>query len=77
MHMIKFMFFSCIRIQGNFVGSFDLLGKPITFVKNVGVGIQDFFYEPTAGLLQASPQVCMYVCMYTSSYMLFIHEVMM
>ena len=37
-----------------------MLGKPITFVKNVGTGITDFFYEPTAGLLQASPQVDLY-----------------
>ena len=52
------------QLMGNLVGSLDVLGKPITFAKNIGTGLQDFFFEPTAGLLQASPQVfvCMYMC---------------
>ena len=50
------------QLVGNLVGSLDVLGKPITFAKNIGTGLQDFFFEPTAGLLQASPQV--FVCMY-------------
>ena len=58
--IIKSIVFDIIKqlpqLVGSLVGSLDVLGKPITFAKNVGTGIQDFFYEPTAGLLQASPQ---------------------
>lgn len=34
-----------LQIAGNLVGSMTLLGKPAGLVKNVGGGVQDFFYE--------------------------------
>ena len=36
-------------------GSLTVLGSPVGLVRNVGGGVQDFFYEPYQGLVQ-SPQ---------------------
>ena len=37
------------------LGSADLLGSPISFVRSVGTGVYDFFHEPALGFGQ-SPQ---------------------
>ena len=37
------------------LGSTGLLGNPVGLLKDLGVGVMDFFYEPAQGLAQ-SPQ---------------------
>lgn len=37
--------FQILEIAGNLVGSLNVLGKPAGFVKNIGSGVEDFFYE--------------------------------
>ncbi len=32
------------------LGSFDALGNPVSFVKNMGAGVHDLFYEPAKGM---------------------------
>jgi vacuolar protein sorting-associated protein 13A/C len=34
-----------VQIAGNLFGSLSLLGKPAGLYKNIGSGVQDFFYE--------------------------------
>lgn len=33
------------------LGSFDLIGNPVSLVHNLGTGVHDFFYEPALGLV--------------------------
>ena len=35
------------------VGSFDVLGNPMSLVSNLGSGVYDFFYEPAQGLVRS------------------------
>ena len=35
------------------VGSFDIIGNPVSLVHNLGTGVYDFFYEPASGLVQS------------------------
>jgi hypothetical protein len=42
-----------VRILGSFLGSLDVLGKPVGLAKNIGGGIQGFFYEPAVGLMES------------------------
>jgi len=35
------------------VGSLDLVGNPISLISSLGTGVQDFFYEPSQGLVQS------------------------
>jgi hypothetical protein len=37
-------------------GSLSIIGSPATLLRNVGEGVQDFFYEPMEGLVE-SPKV--------------------
>lgn len=39
------------RIVGSYVMSLSVLGRPAGFARNIGSGVQDFFYEPYEGLL--------------------------
>jgi hypothetical protein len=34
-----------LGVAGNLIGSLSLLGKPAGLYKNIGGGVQDFFYE--------------------------------
>jgi hypothetical protein len=33
------------------LGSTDILGNPISLLKNLGTGVYDFFHEPILGLI--------------------------
>eukprot|EP01038_Epipyxis_sp_PR26KG_P008440 gene8440-11417_t len=44
------------EIIGSLFGSLSLLGKPAGLVKNIGNGVQDFFYEPYLGLMESPKQ---------------------
>eukprot|EP01042_Synura_sphagnicola_P000008 gene8-9_t len=41
------------RIVGSYLLSLDMLGRPAGLLKNIGNGVQDFFYEPYEGLMQS------------------------
>ena len=40
-----------MQIAGRLVGSLGIIGKPAGVYKNIGSGVQDFFYEPYQGLM--------------------------
>ncbi len=40
-----------IRKSYKLLGSFEFLGDPINSIKNLGIGIKDFFYEPAKGMI--------------------------
>ncbi|KAJ1434359.1 hypothetical protein B484DRAFT_290199 [Ochromonadaceae sp. CCMP2298] len=42
-----------ISLAGNFLGSLTFLGKPAGLYKNIGSGVQDFFYEPYLGSMES------------------------
>lgn len=35
------------------LGSFDIIGNPVSLVSNLGTGVHDFFYEPARGFVQS------------------------
>ena len=35
-----------VQIAGSLIGNLTVLGKPAGLAKNIGSGLQDFFYEP-------------------------------
>lgn len=37
--------YNLVQIAGNLVGSLNLIGNPAGLYKNIGSGVQDFFYE--------------------------------
>lgn len=44
-----------MQIAGSYLGNLSALGRPAGLAKNIGSGLQDFFYEPVQGAMQ-SPQ---------------------
>jgi len=34
-----------LAIAGNFIGSLNVIGRPAGLYKNIGSGVEDFFYE--------------------------------
>eukprot|EP00595_Chromulina_sp_UTEXLB2642_P002609 CAMPEP_0196768380 /NCGR_PEP_ID=MMETSP1095-20130614/42684_1 /TAXON_ID=96789 ORGANISM="Chromulina nebulosa, Strain UTEXLB2642" /NCGR_SAMPLE_ID=MMETSP1095 /ASSEMBLY_ACC=CAM_ASM_000446 /LENGTH=304 /DNA_ID=CAMNT_0042137889 /DNA_START=62 /DNA_END=979 /DNA_ORIENTATION=- len=42
-----------LEIAGRVVGSLNVLGKPVGLYKNIGNGVQDFFYEPYQGAIES------------------------
>jgi hypothetical protein len=34
------------------LGSFEVLGSPVSLVGNLAAGVRDFFYEPAAGFVE-------------------------
>ena len=40
-------------IAGSYLLSLSVLGRPAGLVKNIGGGVQNFFYEPYEGALQS------------------------
>lgn len=42
-----------LGLAGNLIGSLSLLGKPAGLYKNIGGGVQDFFYEPITGAMES------------------------
>jgi hypothetical protein len=49
------LYLDLMRQLAQIAGSLTVLGSPAGLVRNVGSGVQDFFYEPYQGLVQ-SPQ---------------------
>ena len=45
-----------VQIAGSLLISLSLIGKPAGLVKNIGGGVQDFFYEPYMGIINQNPQ---------------------
>lgn len=44
-HVTRELQHQIIEIAGNIVGSLNFLGKPAGLYKNIGSGVEDFFYE--------------------------------
>jgi hypothetical protein len=42
-----------VAIAGNVIGSLNVIGKPAGLYKNIGAGVEDFFYEPYQGAMQS------------------------
>lgn len=51
----KHYYLQALREIYKIVGSFDIIGNPVSLVSNLGTGVYDFFYEPVQGLVR-SPQ---------------------
>ena len=42
-----------VQIAGRLLGGLSVIGKPANLTKNIGSGVQDFFYEPYQGLMHS------------------------
>lgn len=51
--VIRDMQSNLLGLAGNLIGSLSILGKPAGLYKNIGSGVQDFFYEPLSGLMES------------------------
>ncbi|PRP86239.1 vacuolar protein sorting-associated protein 13 family protein, partial [Planoprotostelium fungivorum] len=51
--MSKHYSMQAVRELYKVVGSFDVLGNPVSLVSNLGTGVYDFFYEPAQGLVRS------------------------
>ena len=49
-------YFQLLYEMYKIVGSFDIIGNPVSLVHNLGTGVYDFFYEPAKGLGKISPK---------------------
>lgn len=51
--IVRDMQANLLGLAGNLIGSLSILGKPAGLYKNIGGGVQDFFYEPYTGLMES------------------------
>ena len=51
--ILKHYYMQVLYEMYKIVGSFDIIGNPVSLVHNLGTGVHDFFYEPASGLVQS------------------------
>ncbi|RYH32246.1 hypothetical protein EON65_00935 [archaeon] len=66
--IVRDMQANLLGLAGNLIGSLSILGKPAGLYKNIGGGVQDFFYEVTFACLMLFNILFLHVSCYLQPY---------